>query len=57
MNVNMNGTLFVWILGVLTSYVGVTGLVRNMSGDRCLPQFLLQKNSLRHTNHWIILGK
>jgi len=42
--------------GVLTSYVGVTGLVRNMSGDRCLPQFLLQKNSLRHTNHWIILG-
>lgn len=42
--------------GVLTSYVGVTGLVRNMSSDRCLPQFLLQRNSLRNTNHWIILG-
>ncbi|MEP7271935.1 MAG: APC family permease, partial [Acidobacteriota bacterium] len=26
---------------VLTSYVGVTGLVRRMALDRCLPQFLL----------------
>jgi amino acid transporter len=41
---------------VLTSYVGVTGLVRRMSLDRCLPQFLLQTNQLRKTNHWIILG-
>jgi amino acid transporter len=41
---------------VLTSYVGVTGLVRRMSLDRCLPQFLLRENRLRGTNHWIILG-
>jgi amino acid transporter len=40
---------------VLTSYVGVTGLVRRMSLDRCLPQFLLRDNRWRHTNHWIIL--
>lgn len=41
---------------VLTSYVGVTGLVRRMSLDRCLPQFLLHENRTRHTNHWIIIG-
>ena len=41
---------------VLTSYVGVTGLVRRMSLDRCLPQFLLRENRWRGTNHWIILG-
>ncbi len=41
---------------VLTSYVGVTGLVRRMSLDRCLPQLLLSTNKLRRTNHWIILG-
>jgi amino acid transporter len=41
---------------VLTSYVGVTGLVRRMTLDRCLPQFLLHENRWRHTNHWIILG-
>ena len=40
---------------VLTSYVGVTGLVRRMSLDRCTPQFLLKENRLRQTNHWIIL--
>lgn len=40
---------------VLTSYVGVTGLVRRMSLDRCLPQFLLAENRWRRTNHWIIL--
>lgn len=40
---------------VLTSYVGVTGLVRRMALDRCLPQFLLQENRWRGTNHWIIL--
>jgi len=40
---------------VLTSYVGVTGLVRRMSLDRCLPQFLLKENRWRRTNHWIIL--
>lgn len=41
---------------VLTSYVGVTGLVRRMSLDRCLPQVLLRENRARGTNHWIILG-
>ncbi len=40
---------------VLTAYVGVTGLVRRMTLDRCLPQFLLAENSARRTNHWIIL--
>jgi amino acid transporter len=41
---------------VLTSFVGVTGLVRRMSLDRCLPQFLLRENAWRGTNHWILLG-
>ena len=41
---------------VLTSFVGVTGLVRRMSLDRCLPQVLLRENKLRGTNHWIIIG-
>ncbi len=41
---------------VLTSYVGMTGLVRRMSLDRCLPQFLLAQNRWRRTNHWIVLG-
>lgn len=41
---------------VLTSYVGVTGLVRRMTLDRCLPPFLLQENRWRKTNHWIIIG-
>jgi len=41
---------------VLTSFVGVTGLVRRMTLDRCLPQFLLRENKLRKTNHWIIGG-
>ena len=40
---------------VLTSFVGVTGLIRRMSLDRCLPQFLLRENRWRGTNHWIIL--
>ena len=40
---------------VLTSYVGVIGLMRRMSLDRCLPQFLLNENGWRRTNHWIIL--
>jgi hypothetical protein len=41
---------------VLTSYVGVTGLVRRMALDRCLPQFLLRENKARRTNHFIIIG-
>ncbi|MCK5795831.1 MAG: APC family permease [Deltaproteobacteria bacterium] len=39
---------------VLTSYVGVTGLMRRMALDRCLPQLLLKQNGWRHTNHYII---
>lgn len=38
---------------VLTSYVGVTGLVRRMALDRCLPQLLLSENRARRTPHWI----
>lgn len=40
---------------VLTSYVGVTGLVRRMAMDRLLPNFLLQQNPWTQTNHWIII--
>lgn len=38
---------------VLTSYVGVNGLVHRMTLDRCLPQFLLRTNR-RGTTHRII---
>jgi amino acid transporter len=41
---------------VLTSYVGVTGLVQRMTLDRCLPGRLLRTNRWRGTNHWIIIG-
>ncbi len=41
---------------VLTSFVGVTGLVRRMALDRVLPQFLLRENKTRGTNHWILIG-
>jgi len=41
---------------VLTSFVGVTGLVRRMALDRCLPQFLLRENRWRGTQHWILLA-
>lgn len=41
---------------VLTSYVGVMGLVRRMSMDNCLPQFLLRINRWRGTTHWIIVA-
>ena len=40
---------------VLTSFVGVVGLIRRMSLDRCLPQILL-KTSKRNTNYLIILA-
>lgn len=40
---------------VLTAFVGVTGLTRRMTLDRCLPQFLLKTNS-RGTTHRIIIG-
>jgi amino acid transporter len=40
---------------VLTSYVGVAGLVRRMTLDRCLPQFLLKKNK-KGVNYPIIIA-
>lgn len=40
---------------VLTSFIGVTGLVRRMTLDRTLPQVLLRENRWRGTNHFIIL--
>ncbi len=40
---------------VLTAYVGVTGLLRRLAIDKCLPQFLLARNQWRGTNHWIVL--
>ena len=40
---------------VLTSFVGINGLVRRMTLDRCLPQFLLKTNR-RGTTHWIIIA-
>ncbi|OQR82545.1 hypothetical protein ACHHYP_15869 [Achlya hypogyna] len=39
---------------VLTSYVGITGLVRRLAFDRILPGFLLQTNRCRGTPHNII---
>lgn len=41
--------------GVLTAFVGVTGLIRQLSADRCLPSFLLTTNRFG-TPHWIILS-
>ncbi len=38
---------------VLTSFIGVNGLVRRMTLDRCLPQFFLKTNR-RGTTHRII---
>ena len=62
---SFGSTLRVWVSidavlvlsgAVLTSYVGVIGLMRRMTLDRCLPQFLLQQNKARGTNHWIIIA-
>ncbi|MED5399380.1 MAG: APC family permease [Planctomycetota bacterium] len=41
---------------VLTSYVGVTGLVHRMTLDRCLPQYLLKKNKKFGTTHRIVIA-
>jgi hypothetical protein len=40
---------------VLTAFVGFNGLIERMASDRCLPQFLLQRNRWRDTTHYIIL--
>ncbi|CAG8497632.1 9072_t:CDS:10 [Cetraspora pellucida] len=42
--------------GVLTGFVGVTGLIYRMASDNILPQFLLSKNRFTGTHHWIILS-
>ncbi|KAL7684173.1 putative amino acid/polyamine transporter I [Plasmopara halstedii] len=39
---------------ILTSYIGICGLVRRLSMDRVLPSFLARTNKLRGTNHYII---
>ena len=39
---------------VLTGYVGMVGLVKRMTRDRCLPSFL-KENSYTNTNHYIII--
>lgn len=41
---------------VLTSYVGINGLVQRLAIDRVLPKFLLAKNNWRNTNHYIIMS-
>jgi len=41
---------------VLTSYIGITGLVHRMTLDRCLPQFLLKKNKKFGTTHRIVIA-
>ncbi|KAL3658138.1 hypothetical protein V7S43_016981 [Phytophthora oleae] len=41
---------------VLTAYVGIVGLFQRLAIDRVLPSFLLQVNSCRGTNHYIILA-
>ncbi len=48
--------VFVLSGAVLTAYVGVTGLMRRMALDRCLPQVFLRENKWRKTNHFIIMG-
>ncbi|CEL98924.1 unnamed protein product [Vitrella brassicaformis CCMP3155] len=40
---------------VLTSYVGVTGLIDRMACDGCLPEWFLEVNPWRGTAHWSIL--
>jgi amino acid transporter len=40
---------------VLTAYVGIDGLLYQLSSDGCLPAVLMSKNSWRQTNHYIIL--
>jgi len=59
------GSWFSWLISidaalvlsgaVLTSFIGVNGLVRRMTLDRCLPQFLLKSNR-RGTTHRIIVA-
>ena len=41
---------------LLTGYVGINGLIRRMSMDRCLPQFFLWKNPYTGTDSFILVG-
>eukprot|EP00928_Gymnodinium_smaydae_P095709 TRINITY_DN8282_c1_g1_i1.p1 TRINITY_DN8282_c1_g1~~TRINITY_DN8282_c1_g1_i1.p1 ORF type:complete len:744 (-),score=146.53 TRINITY_DN8282_c1_g1_i1:365-2596(-) len=54
-NVVVVDALLVLSGSVLTSYVGVCGLVQRMAGDRCLPQVFATLNRCRGTPHFTIL--
>jgi hypothetical protein len=41
---------------LLTSFIGINGLIRRMSMDRCLPQFLLIQNPYTGTDSFILVG-
>ena len=41
---------------VLTSFIGINGLIRRMSMDRCLPQVLLTQNPWTGTDSYILVG-
>ena len=41
---------------LLTSFVGINGLIRRMSMDRCLPQLFLRKNPWTGTDSFILVG-
>ena len=41
---------------LLTGYVGINGLIRRMSMDRCLPQFFLWRNPYTGTDSIILVG-
>jgi amino acid transporter len=41
---------------LLTSFVGINGLIRRMSMDRCLPQILLKQNPYTGTDSIILVG-
>ncbi|KDO25960.1 hypothetical protein SPRG_08613 [Saprolegnia parasitica CBS 223.65] len=45
--------LVVLSAGVLTSFVGITGLILRLSNDRVMPAFLTYQNTCRGTPHWI----
>mmetsp|Transcript_22214 Transcript_22214/g.33247 ORF Transcript_22214/g.33247 Transcript_22214/m.33247 type:complete len:765 (+) Transcript_22214:487-2781(+) len=41
---------------LLTSFVGINGLIRRMTMDRCLPQILLLQNPITGTDSIILVG-
>lgn len=41
---------------LLTSFVGINGLIRRMAMDRCLPQVLLKQNPFTGTDSIILIG-